>query len=128
MKQNEAEMAPDGTILYCTKETTNFMRTLTDYFYEREEEQKDQQRNPKKEVSRIGINRDEKLHEILRYCETTKEISTSYIQRHFRLGYARAARIMDQLEEFGVIEPYAGAKPRKVHKDVLEEVLKQFGE
>lgn len=124
----EAEMTPDGTILYCTKETTNFMRTLTDYFYEREEEQKEQQRNPKKEVSRIGINRDEKLHEILRYCETTKEISTSYIQRHFKLGYARAARIMDQLEELGAIEPYAGAKPRKVHKDVLEEVLKRFEE
>lgn len=124
----EAEMTPDGTILYCTKETTNFMRTLTDYFYEREEGQKDQQRNPKKEVGRIRTNRDEKLRAVLRYCETVDEISTSYIQRHFRLGYARAARIMDQLEELGAIEPYAGAKPRKVHKDVLEEVLKRLEE
>lgn len=122
----EAEMTSDGTILYCTKETTNFMRTLTDYFYEGEEGQKDQQSNPKKEVGRIGTNRDEKLHEILRYCETVDEISTSSIQRHFRLGYARAARIMDQLEELGAIEPYAGAKPRKVYKDALKEALRQF--
>lgn len=40
--------------------------------------------------------------------------STTLLQRKLKLGYARAARVMDELEEKGVIGPYEGAKPRKV--------------
>ncbi|MEN9582375.1 MAG: cell division protein ftsK, segregation ATPase FtsK/SpoIIIE, family [Candidatus Parcubacteria bacterium] len=40
--------------------------------------------------------------------------STSYLQRALGLGYARAARLMDTLEEKGVIGPGKGIKPRKV--------------
>lgn len=40
--------------------------------------------------------------------------STSYLQRKLRLGYARAARLMDVLEERGVIGPADGAKPREI--------------
>lgn len=42
------------------------------------------------------------------------QASTSSLQRRLKLGYARAARMMDELEEMGVIGPYEGAKPRKV--------------
>lgn len=44
-----------------------------------------------------------------------KKASTSLIQRRFKIGYGRAARLMDQLEEQGVIEESDGATgPRKV--------------
>ena len=40
--------------------------------------------------------------------------SVSMIQRRFKLGYSRAARLVDQMEEIGIIGPYEGAKPRTV--------------
>jgi S-DNA-T family DNA segregation ATPase FtsK/SpoIIIE len=40
--------------------------------------------------------------------------STSYIQRKLGVGYSRAARLMDMLEERGVIGPANGSKPREV--------------
>lgn len=42
------------------------------------------------------------------------QASVSYLQRKLKLGYARAARVMDQLEELGVVGPYEGSKPRSV--------------
>ncbi|MCR5136911.1 MAG: DNA translocase FtsK [Oscillospiraceae bacterium] len=43
--------------------------------------------------------------------------SVSMLQRRIKLGYARAARIVDQLEELGIVGPYEGAKPRSVTID-----------
>ena len=44
----------------------------------------------------------------------TQQGSTSNIQRRMKLGYNRAGRIMDQLEEFGIVGPAKGSKPREV--------------
>ena len=44
----------------------------------------------------------------------TKQASTSFIQRRFKVGYARAGRIIDQMEERGIISGYQGSKPREV--------------
>ena len=42
------------------------------------------------------------------------QASVSMLQRRLKLGYSRAARLVDQMEELGVIGPYEGAKPRQV--------------
>ena len=47
--------------------------------------------------------------------------STSYLQRRLKLGYARAARLMDTLEERGVIGPGDGAKPREVLEKITHD-------
>jgi S-DNA-T family DNA segregation ATPase FtsK/SpoIIIE len=44
----------------------------------------------------------------------TGQASASMLQRRLKLGYSRAARIIDQMEEKGVIGPYDGSKPRQV--------------
>ncbi len=56
--------------------------------------------------------------------------STSYLQRKLRIGYARAARLIDLLEEKGVIGPGSGAKPREVIGSTAsgEAVAEGFGE
>ena len=44
----------------------------------------------------------------------TKQASVSLLQRRLKLGYARAARIVDEMEELGIVGPFAGAKPRQI--------------
>ena len=55
--------------------------------------------------------------------------SIGMLQRNFKIGFNRAARIMDQLEEFGVVGPETGTKPRKilVTLEQFEEMLKNEG-
>ena len=43
-----------------------------------------------------------------------EKASVSMLQRYFKIGFNRAARIMDQLEEAGVVGPEEGTKPRKI--------------
>lgn len=57
---------------------------------------------------------DERYDEILAEVAKMKEVSASLIQRRFRLGYPRAARIIEIFEEQGVIGPANGSKPRRV--------------
>ena len=41
--------------------------------------------------------------------------STAILQRHFRIGYARAARLIDRMEDENIIGPAIGSEPRKVN-------------
>ena len=62
-----------------------------------------------------GSGDDEPLYdEILAYIMNTGECSASMLQRKFKLGYNRAARIVDRFEEEGIVTPADGSKPRKV--------------
>ena len=54
------------------------------------------------------------LMEAIETVVETGQASTSFIQRRFKVGYARAGRIMDQMEQRGIISGYQGSKPREV--------------
>ena len=54
------------------------------------------------------------LDEAIETVIETRQASTSFIQRRFKVGYARAGRIIDQMEERGIISGYQGSKPREV--------------
>ena len=57
---------------------------------------------------------DELLPQAVEVIFETKQASVSMLQRRLKLGYARAARIVDQMEEIGVVGPFEGSKPRQV--------------
>ena len=74
---------------------------------------------PDKDVQEVnskesGDKTDEHLMEAIELVIETGQASTSFIQRRFNVGYARAGRIIDQMEERGVISGYQGSKPRQV--------------
>ena len=68
---------------------------------DREEENKD-------------IEYDEKYDEALAFIAKTRKASISSLQRQFRIGYNRAARIIETMEKEGVVSPQEGVKPREV--------------
>lgn len=61
-----------------------------------------------------GEDRDELFADAVRMACQDKKASASFFQRKFSIGYARAARLLDQLEEAGVVGPADGSKPRDI--------------
>ena len=59
--------------------------------------------------------KDSMYDEALAFVKESQKASTSLLQRRFGIGYNRAARIIDQLEDNGVIGPANGSKPREVY-------------
>ena len=57
---------------------------------------------------------DELLPQAVDVIFDTKQASVSMLQRRLKLGYSRAARIVDQMEEMGIIGPFEGSKPRQI--------------
>lgn len=65
-------------------------------------------------------NDDAMLEEAMRVVTEAKKASASLLQRRLKVGYARAARLLDIMEERGIIGPGDGAKPREVFFDKIE--------
>lgn len=86
------------------------------------------ERNAALEPSKGSSSSDESendpmLEEAIKCIVEAGQASTSLLQRRLRVGYARAGRLIDQMEQMGIIGPYEGSKPRQVcitRKDWLE--------
>jgi len=59
----------------------------------------------------------------LKIIVAEQKASASYLQRRLRIGYNKAARIMEELEEAGAVSPQDGSKPRKVLISSLDQVI-----
>ena len=66
------------------------------------------------EQTEEGDETDPFLMEAIETVVETGQASTSFIQRRFKVGYARAGRIIDEMEKRGIISGYQGSKPREV--------------
>lgn len=69
--------------------------------------------------------KDNQLEEVIRLVCQFNTASASFLQRKMSIGYSRAARILDQLEEMGIVGPAEGSKPREVLVRNAEEFLSQ---
>lgn len=70
--------------------------------------------NSSKQASGHTESSDEMVDRAIDIIIESGQASTSYLQRRLKLGYARAARIIDEIEEMGIIGPFEGSKPRQV--------------
>ncbi len=61
-----------------------------------------------------AADRDELFEEAVAIVLDSKQASTSFLQRRMKVGYSRAARLMDELEFAGIVGPAEGAKPREI--------------
>jgi S-DNA-T family DNA segregation ATPase FtsK/SpoIIIE len=63
---------------------------------------------------------DELFNDAVDFVVDQQKASTSLVQRRFRIGYNRAARMIDEMEQRGIIGPSEGSKPRQVYKQPSE--------
>ena len=71
---------------------------------------------------------DPMMDEAIKCVVEAGQASTSLLQRRLRLGYARAGRLIDEMEQMGIVGPHEGSKPRQVlitYQQYLERSMQQ---
>jgi len=93
------------------------MTRITDYLKDQKKPEYDEEVtetvNPETAETE-NAEADEKYDEAVALVTRTRQASISMVQRHLRIGYNRAARIIEMMEKEGVVGPSDGAKPREV--------------
>jgi len=72
--------------------------------------------------------KDEMYDEAVRVVIETNQASVTILQRRLRLGYGRAARLIDMMEQYGIVGPYAGSKARDILVDREKWLIENMGE
>lgn len=75
------------------------------------------------EIESAAFSEDEKFADAVRTVCNAKKGSASLLQRKLRIGYNRAARLLDELHKYGIVGPPNGSKPRKMLKTDAEAIL-----
>jgi len=75
-----------------------------------------------KKTGGVAPEDDELYDDAVRMVVGTKQASVSMVQRKLRVGYSRAARLIDIMEEQGVVGPYNGSKPREILVENIEDL------
>jgi S-DNA-T family DNA segregation ATPase FtsK/SpoIIIE len=83
-------------------------------------------KSPVGQIEREDGEKDPLFEKAVELILLTGQASASYLQRKMKLGYARAARIIDQMEQEGIVGPSEGSKPREILVDA-ESYLKKTG-
>ncbi len=73
------------------------------------------------------IDRDPLFNDAVKFVVQDEQASISFLQRKLKVGYSRAARIVDQMEEVGIIGPHEGSKPRKLLMEI-DDIKKMIGD
>ncbi|MGH9139602.1 MAG: DNA translocase FtsK, partial [Vicinamibacterales bacterium] len=82
----------------------------------------------KSAIDAVEMEKDDLYDEAARIVVTSGQASISYLQRKLRIGFSRAARLVDMMEMEGIVSPAVGGKPREVlvDKGYFEEVDAQL--
>lgn len=95
------------------------VEAITYYTTKQQEASYDERYTNVKPISAVAASKEEQEDEEYEMCRAfviqAQKASTSLLQRQFRIGYNKAARIIDQLEADGIIGPQIGSKPREVY-------------
>ena len=73
------------------------------------------------DINAASAARDDLFDDAVRLVAEHRQASTSFLQRRLKVGYSRAARLMDELEAAGIVGPIVGAKPREILVESEEE-------
>lgn len=105
-----------------TKKVTDFLKSQKSDDAEYNEEIIESKKSSSSESSSDdGELEDDLYNDALEVVKEAGKASASLLQRRLRVGYARAARLLDIMEDKGIVGPADGAKPREVYEDDFEE-------
>lgn len=103
--------------------TDEEVERIVDFVKNQQEVEYDEAMMPSENTTSGGGSEpeDELFYEVIELLKEQETISTSYLQRRFRIGFNRAARMIDDLEARGYVGPADGSKGRKVNVHVFSE-------
>ena len=118
------------------EQVVKFVKTKHDTEYDKsvieeiEKNAAESNKSNKEESGNDGLSSDPMMSEAIKVVVEAGQASTSLLQRRLRLGYARAGRLIDEMEQMGVVGPHEGSKPRQVllsYQQYLEMQMRQSG-